>query len=257
MAHILFITGTDTNVGKTVLSVLLTRELLRRGVDVRAVKPLCSGGREDAEALLEAQGRAGFQPAPARVSSIAGTIGRPLERGRLEARPTLDQVNPWHFEEPLTPLVASRRAGKPLHRKEVVAFLRKSAAGCDTLLVEGAGGLLSPLGEDFDARDLIVALKATPLVVAQNRLGAINQSLLVLDALPGSIRPKAHLVVMQPELPDVVSGTNVDVLRERLGSARVHLMPHLPAEHLQKLTAFRLPASLRASLQRLAKSVCA
>ena len=247
MAHILFITGTDTNVGKTVLSVLLTRELLRRGVDVRAVKPLCSGGREDAEALLAAMGgeTSNNQHRTTNVHSIRHPVS------------CIDQINPWHFAEPLTPLVASRRAGKPLHRKEVVAFLRKSAAGCDTLLVEGAGGLLSPLGEDFDARDLIVALKATPLVVAQNRLGAINQSLLVLDALPGSIRRKAHLVVMQPELPDVVSGTNVDVLRERLGSARVHLMPHLPAEHLQKLTAFRLPASLRASLQRLAKSVCA
>ncbi len=257
MAQVLFITGTDTNVGKTVLSVLLTRELLRRGVDVRAVKPLCSGGREDAEALLEAQGRAGFQPAPVQDSSAKETIGLPLKRGRLEARPTLDQINPWHFAEPLTPLVASRRAGEPLHRKEVVAFLRKSASSCDVLLVEGAGGLLSPLGEDCDARDLIVSLKATPVVVAQNRLGAINQSLLVMGALPMAIRQKAQLVLMQPELADVVSRTNVDVLKGRLGAARVHPVPYLHPEHVQELTTFRLPASLRASLQRLAKSVCA
>lgn len=257
MAHVLFITGTDTNVGKTVLSVLLTRELLRIGLDVRAVKPLCSGGREDAEALLEVQARAGFQPDPVRVPSISGTVGRTPKGGRLEDRPTLDQINPWHFDEPLTPLVASRRVGKPLHRKDVVAFLRKSGTACDFLVVEGAGGLLSPLGEDFDARDLIVALKATTVVVAQNRLGVINQSLLVMGALPTSIRHTAQLVLMQPELADVVSRTNEEVLGERLGAARVHVVPHLRNEQVQALTTFRSSASMRAALQRLAESVCA
>ena len=185
MAHVLFITGTDTNVGKTVFSVLLTRELLRQGVDVRAVKPLCSGGREDAEALLAVllAKTSNNQHRTTNIHCIRHSVSG------------IDQINPWHFAEPLTPLVASRRAGKPLHRKEVVAFLRKSAAGCDTLLVEGAGGLLSPLGEDFDARDLIVALKATPVVVAQNRLGVINQSLLVMGALPLAIRQKAQLIL--------------------------------------------------------------
>ena len=247
MAHVLFITGTDTNVGKTVFSVLLTRELLRQGVDVRAVKPLCSGGREDAEALLAVllAKTSNNQHRTTNIHCIRHSVSG------------IDQINPWHFAEPLTPLVASRRVGKPLHRKEVVAFLRKSASACDVLLVEGAGGLLSPLGEDFDARDLIVALKATPVVVAQNRLGVINQSLLVMGALPLAIRQKAQLILMQPELADVVSRTNENVLKERLGAARVHSVPHLHPEHVQTLTTVRLPVSVRAALQRLAKSVCA
>ena len=58
----------------------------------------------------------------------------------------------------------------------------------DVLLIEGAGGLLSPLGENFNSRDLIVALRATPIVVAQNRLGAVNQVLLTLEALPKNLR---------------------------------------------------------------------
>lgn len=247
MAHVLFITGTDTNVGKTVLCVLLTREFLRIGVDVRAVKPLCSGGREDAEALLAVL-VAKTSNNPHRTTNNHG-IRHPVSG--------IDQVNPWHFAEPLTPLVASRRVGKPLHRKDVVAFLRKSGTACDVLMVEGAGGLLSPLGEDVDARDLIVALKATPVVVAQNRLGVINQSLLVMGALPLAIRQKAQLVLMQPELADVVSRTNEEVLRERLGAARVHVVPHLRNEQVQALTTFRLPVSMRAALQRLATSLCA
>ncbi len=245
MAHVLFITGTDTNVGKTVLSVLLTRELLRRGVDVRAVKPLCSGGREDAEALLAVL-LAKTSNNQHRTTNIHG-IRHPVSG--------IDQINPWHFAEPLTPLVASRRLGKPLHRKEVVAFLRKSAAICDVLVVEGAGGLLSPLGEDFDARDLIIALKATPVIVTQNRLGAINQSLLVMETLPASIRRKAPLVLMQPPDLDVVTKTNADVLRERLGAERVHLLPRLDASQARDIAAMRVPGSVTSSLRRLIEAL--
>ena len=241
MAHVFFITGTDTNVGKTVLSVLLTRELLRRGVDVRAVKPLCSGGREDAEALLTVL-LAKTSNNQHRTTNIDG-IRHPVSG--------IDQINPWHFAEPLTPMVASRRAGKPLRRKDVLKFLRDSAADCDVLLVEGAGGLLSPLGEDFDARDLIVALRATPVIVTQNRLGAINQSLLVMGAFTASLRPKAQLVLMQPPDRDVVTKTNADVLRERLGAGRVHLLPRLDASQVRDIATTRVPGPVTSTLRRL------
>ena len=120
----------------------------------RAVKPFCSGGREDAEALFAAQG--GMVP--------------------------MDEINPWHFRAPLAPLVAARRQGVRVTLEEATAFLRRSARGRDRLLVEGAGGLLSPLGEGFTARELIRATRARVLVVCPDRLGAINQSLLVFAA---------------------------------------------------------------------------
>lgn len=245
MAQILFITGTDTNVGKTVLSVLLTRELLRRGVDVRALKPLCSGGREDAEALLAAMGEARFQGQSSRF--------KVEERGHQEA--ALDLVNPWHFEEPLTPMIAARRAGKPLRQTEVKEFLERAKTLADVLLVEGAGGLLSPLGEEFDARDLIVALKATPVVVAPNRLGAINQALLVMEALPMSIRRRAQLVLMQPPELDLATKTNVDVLRERLGKERVHLLPRLDEAQVREIATARVSGAVTSSLRRLTETL--
>lgn len=192
-----FITGTDTGVGKTVLTALLVRRLRARGIAARAVKPLCSGGREDAQILRAAQ------------------------NGAL----SLDEINPWHFRAPLAPLLAARRDGVRVRRQEVVSYLHQLRAGWEILLVEGAGGLLSPLGEDFNARDLIRALRATPLVVCPNRLGAVNQALLVLAALsPGAAR-RAQLVLMSQSGPDLSAHSNFSLLREKLGRERAHSLP--------------------------------
>ncbi len=197
-APVWFVTGTDTGVGKTVFSTLLVRHWLGRGVGVRAVKPFCSGGRSDARALLAAQGGGG----------------------------SLDDVNPWHFKAALTPLVAARREARRIPLKDVRAFLDRARQGCEVLVVEGAGGLLSPLGEGFDARTLIRELQATPVVVVANRLGCLSQALLVVEAL-GEDWPRAKLVLMQPKSPGLAAKTNGEILKERLGVDRVVEFPWL------------------------------
>ena len=142
-SRILFITGTDTGVGKTVLTSLLTRHLRERGVAVAALKPICSGGRADARALH---------------SSLDGAL-------------TIDEINPWHFRAPLAPLLAARREHRRVDLANVLAHVRSVQRRFDVVLVEGAGGLLSSLGEGFNARDLIIALRAVPIIVCPNRLG--------------------------------------------------------------------------------------
>lgn len=208
VSRVFFITGTDTGVGKTVLTVLLTRHLRARGVRVRAVKPFCSGGREDAEALFAAQD------------------------GEL----SLDEINPWHFRVPLTPLLAARRERRLVPLAAVVEFLRASAKGADVLLVEGAGGLLSPLGEAYSARELIVALRASPLVVCPNRLGAINQARLVVECLPHAAAQRARVVLMEQAKPDSSAPGNRRLLIELLGAGRVHGLPWLTAKQQAALT---------------------
>lgn len=197
-APVWFVTGTDTGVGKTVLAALLVRRLRDRGIEARAVKPLASGGRDDARALWEAQGREG----------------------------TLDEVNPWHFRSALTPLVAARREGRQVALRDVVGFVERKRAGCEVLVVEGAGGLLSPLGHGFDSRTLIRELDARPLVVAANRLGCLSQALMVMEGL-GEAGEKAPLILMNPRRPGLAARTNVDVLRERFGTGRVVVIPWL------------------------------
>jgi len=194
-----FITGTDTGVGKTVLSALLARHLRNSGIDVAALKPVCSGGREDARALYRV---------------LDGTL-------------TLDEINPWYFRAPLAPVLAARRDRKCVKLAQVLAHVRSIRKRFELVLVEGAGGLLSPLGHDFNARDLIAALRATPIVVCPNRLGAVNQALLAMEALPRPAARCAQLVLMSTPRPDSASRTNARLLAEFLGAKRVHLFPRL------------------------------
>lgn len=193
----IFITGTDTGVGKTVLTSLLIRQLRQRGVAALAVKPFCSGGREDAEALFAAQG---------------GDV-------------SLDAINPWFFQAPLTPLLAARRERLKITRTEVLGFLRQARRQCDLLLVEGAGGLLSPLGEDYSFRELIAALRGKAIVVCPNRLGAINQVRLVMASLPKTAQPAATIVLTEQAEPDSSAASNRQLLAELFGRSRVHSLP--------------------------------
>src|ERR1035437_8483282 len=194
-----FILGTDTGVGKTVLTALLARYLRERGVSAAALKPICSGGRDDARAL----------------------------RAAMNGALTPDEINPWHFRAPLAPLLAARRERRRVGLADVLAHVRTMQKRFNVLLVEGAGGLLSPLGENFDSRDLIAALRATPIVVCPNRLGAVNQVLLTLAALPRSASCRARVVLISPSKPDASTSTNVSLLAEFLDAKRIFCLPRL------------------------------
>lgn len=219
MASIYFITGTDTGVGKTVLTALLVRHLRERGVRALAVKPFCSGGREDAQLLRKAQ---------------ANEV-------------SLNLLNPWHFRAPLTPLLAARREKRKVRQAEALQFLRSAATQCETLLIEGAGGLLSPLGEGFDARDLIADLKARPIIVCPNRLGAVNQVRLVLAALPRVVTKRSTVALMLTTVGSLVTRTNALLLRELLPENQVLTIPRLAWPAV--LEGTRLPAALSTILR--------
>ncbi len=193
-----FITGTDTSVGKTVLTALLTRHLRERGVNAVALKPVCSGDRADARALHAAS---------------AGAL-------------TLDEINPWHFRAPIAPLLAARREHRQVKLADALALVRAMQKRFDVVLIEGAGGLLSPLGEKFDSRELVAALRATPLVVCPNRLGAMNQILLTFAALPRTAACRARVVLMSPAKPDASTSTNASLLAEFLDVKKIFCLPH-------------------------------
>ncbi|MCX6928449.1 MAG: dethiobiotin synthase [Verrucomicrobia bacterium] len=127
-AHrIIFITGTDTGVGKTLLTGLLLHYLRHSGCHALAMKPFCSGSRADAEFLHAVQ----------------------------ENELTLDEINPFFFSEPLAPLVAARKHQRSICLSSVLRRIRSLASRCQCLLVEGIGGVMVPLGEGFCVADLI------------------------------------------------------------------------------------------------------
>jgi len=190
------IAGTGTGAGKTVLTALLAEYCRARGLRVAALKPVCSGGREDARCLHAALG------------------------GAL----TLDQINPWHFRAAIAPLLAARRERKQVKLSAVLAHIRAVEKPFEVVLVEGAGGLLSPLGARFDSRDLISALDATPVLVAPNQLGVVNHILLTLEALPQTFRARARVVLMMPPKPDEATASNAKLLKQ-LADPRVCRLP--------------------------------
>ncbi len=153
----LFFAGTDTDVGKTFVTALVARMLRHAGKRVAVYKPVASGCRtvdgamiaDDAVALWEA-------------------AGRPL---------TLDAVCPQRFLEPLAPPEAAAAEGKTVDAELLQSGATLWEDGFDVLLIEGAGGLLSPLANGVLNIDLVRQLKSSLVIVAANRLGAIHQTL--------------------------------------------------------------------------------
>lgn len=199
-AKIIFITGTDTGVGKTVLTALLLHHLRGSGVRALAMKPFCSGGLADVRLLQS------------------------LQRGEL-----LDhEMNPFYFAQPLAPLVAARKGAKPIRLTEVVKRIRRVAEKCDFLLIEGSGGLLVPLGPGFTVADLIRNLNCQVLVAGRNQLGTINHTLLTVSALRNQgIPDRKETIVLLKRKVDLSSATNPKTLARLLPRIPLFELPHL------------------------------
>jgi dethiobiotin synthetase len=152
-----FVTGTDTGVGKTVVTAALCLALRRRGLDAGVVKPVQSGNRAadpDGDAML-----------------LKRWVG-------LSEEP--EEIAPYSFAQPLAPLVAARLEGRPLDLEEVGARMRALARRHELCLVEGAGGLVVPMGPGWTVADLAAALALPLLVVARAGLGTVNHTLLTV-----------------------------------------------------------------------------
>lgn len=158
-----FIAGTDTGVGKTAVGAALARLIAARGVTVRARKPVETGCHSD-------HGR--LRPADAALLQAAA--------GANEA---FDTVCPFPFEAVASAERAARLAGMRLSLDDLVSACRAGVGAGDFLLVEGAGGLLSPLAEHATSADLARALGLPVLLVVPDRLGCLNHALLCNEAL--------------------------------------------------------------------------
>jgi dethiobiotin synthetase len=198
-AKIIFVTGTDTGVGKTLFTALLLRHLRARGVRALAMKPFCSGGRGDARLLQS------------------------LQRGELSD----DQMNPFYFSAPLAPLAAAPRGGA-VRLGDALRKVRQVAGKCDQLVIEGSGGLLTPLGPGYTFADIITKLPCRVIIVARNSLGTINHTLLTVAALEGAgiRRQRLGIVLMSVAKPDLSARSNPTILRALLAPMGVMCLPY-------------------------------
>lgn len=152
--------GTDTGVGKTYVAALVARELAAAGHRVGVYKPVASGCRDEAGRLVSDDALALWEAA-----------GRPG---------TLEQVCPQRFVAPLAPSLAARAEGRQVDAAALRRGIEYWQANSDVVLVEGAGGLMSPVSDEDYMADLAYDLGYPLLVVTSNQLGTINRTLLTL-----------------------------------------------------------------------------
>ena len=200
MAASFFLTGTDTGVGKTYTACCLLRLARAAGLRCAALKPICCGDRDDAKLLLAA--------------SSAGL--------------TIDELNPVWLRTPAAPFSAALIENVQIDPARLVAQLTELQARFDFVVVEGVGGWLVPIRADYFVSDLAKAMGLPVLVVALNRLGCLNHSMLTLQCIAAAGLERAGLILNDAEqLADVASTTNAEVLRKL---TEVPILPALDAE---------------------------
>ncbi len=162
----LFITGTDTGVGKTFVTASLASHFCALGIDIGVMKPIESGCNVDPYVKNRL------------IPSDALTL---MKAAGVDDR--LDNVNPYRFFEPIAPNIAARLNNVKIDLDLIVSRYKKLSEVHDSILVEGAGGFLTPLSDDFTVAELAERLGLPVVIVAASRLGCINSALLTIEAV--------------------------------------------------------------------------
>jgi dethiobiotin synthetase len=200
-----FIAGTDTGVGKTVVSVALTRALVARGRRVAVMKPVAAGAidtrdgprNDDALELLAASN------VPAHY----------------------DDVNPCLLATPASPHLAARHAGISIRSEPILRSRARLAAESDLIIVEGAGGWLAPISALETMGDLAAPFGYPVILVVGLRLGCLNHALLTREAIRSQGLPLAGWIAnkMHAEMP--LAAANIDTLATRFGMGPLATVP--------------------------------
>jgi len=204
MAGGVFITGTDTGVGKTVVGCALAEALRLQRIDVGVMKPIETGvgpqGPLDAISLLES----------------------------ADTGDALELVCPQRFALPAAPSVAASVEGRAVDVAAILAAYDVLAARHDRMLVEGAGGLLVPIAPDYSMADLARALSLPLLVVTRASLGTVNHTLLTLEvAEHRGLRIAGVVISHGPRSTSTADSKNLEALRSALGERLVGEIPNL------------------------------
>jgi dethiobiotin synthetase len=218
----LFITGTGTGVGKTVVAAAIAAALTDRGEPVAASKPVVTGLEEPPDPTW-----------PRDHELLASITG---------ARP--EEVAPYRFGPPVSPHLAAELTGTALQPAAIVDGIARRADG-RVAIVEGAGGLLVPITTGYSMRDLARDLGLPVIIAAHPGLGTINHTLLTIEASRAVGLDVASVVLTPwPAEPDTLLESNRDTIA-RLGAVDVALLPHLDGPAAGALSAAGAALPLR------------
>ncbi len=212
----IFITGTDTGVGKTLVTALICRALQHLQVPFRVMKPIETGCSADANGIL--------LPADGMLLQKAAGSGQ-----------SIDEITPFKFSAPVAPLIAAKQESRPLLPQEVAEKIKQNCSPHELLIWEGAGGLLVPIAEDYTFADLALDINSACLLVVGSRLGAINHALLSMEVLQQRGIPLIGYVLndlfgnKQEDTP--AKSTNRELLRHcarKYQAEEICCLPYLP-----------------------------
>jgi dethiobiotin synthetase len=201
----LFVTGTDTGVGKTVLAAAIIAALRARGAAPLAFKPVITGLDEPPDPAW-----------PPDHELLARAAGSPAEDVALAS-----------YGPPVSPHLAAQLAGRPLDPQALLTRMRDAARGGGPIIVEGVGGLLVPLADGYDVRRFAQALGFPVVIAARPGLGTINHTLLTIEAARRvSLEVAAVVLTPWPREPSAIEQSNRETI-ERLGDVSVSTLPHV------------------------------
>ncbi|WP_153144617.1 dethiobiotin synthase [Dechloromonas sp. H13] len=219
MSQAYFLTGTDTEIGKTFVTCALLHHAAQRGLRAAGIKPVAAG--------TDAAGR------NEDVESIRAASNVVLPRAI---------VNPWCLAAAIAPHIAAAEEGVVIDFAPILAACEQARQQADLVIVEGVGGFRVPLGVDCDSADLAVALGLPVILVVGLRLGCINHALLTAEAIAARGLKLAGWVAncIDPAMPR--RAENIAALEQRLGVPLLGCVPHLPGARPADAAAhLRLP----------------
>jgi len=221
----LFVTGTGTEVGKSVVAATIARAAVEAGRSVAVFKPAVSGLDDGVEADHELLRRA------------SGSAQSDAE------------IAPYRYGPPVSPHLAAELAGEEIEPARLIGAARTAGAGADALVCEGVGGFLVPLTSRYLVRDLCADLGHPVVIAASPGLGTINHTLLTIEAVRAAgLELRAVVLTPWPERPGRMEESNLETI-EALGEVEVEVLPRIdlaePAEW-PKLRVWEGPDSDRA-----------
>ena len=206
MKHAWFVTGTDTEIGKTFVSCALIHAARAAGLSAVGMKPIAAG-------------------------SDAGGLNEDVEQLRAASTMALprEEVNPYCFAAPMAPHIAAAEEGRPIVFAPILDAYDVLARNADVVVVEGVGGFRVPLGKDGDSADLARALGLPVILVVGLRLGCINHALLTAEAIVARGLPLAGWVANRIDPTMARPEENLESLRHLLAAPLLGVVPHAPA----------------------------
>jgi len=217
-----FITGTDTDCGKTIITLGFMQRFQSEGVVVTGMKPVASGSERTSSGLIN------------------GDAAQILKQSTNQ--PDYEWVNPYAFEPAIAPHLAAQACGREIDIQVIMACYRKLSKTADIVLVEGVGGWHVPLSDHCLLADLPVVMNTPVIMVVGMRLGCINHSLLTQDAIRAA---GCNLVgwvanTVDPTMREFEG--NLQTLKQRIAAPLLGVVPYLKTTNPQEVAQYlRLP----------------